>query len=160
MDFWSRERGLERISAAYAHSFNMHLKEPHAHWEMIQALENRFRVEECSFNGILRQFRGPQDIRKQESGRERIPYLLTCILYQRKGFHLDPVSFILSAFALDRMVAAILQHRCLYFLPGNYFQRARTSCCINLYLPRQNVPFYHQLGELPCHSAPGRQPSR
>jgi len=94
------------------------------------------------------------------SGRERIPYLLTCILYQRKGFHLDPVSFILSAFALDRMVAAILQHRCLYFLPGNYFQRARTSCCINLYLPRQNVPFYHQLGELPCHSAPGRQPSR
>jgi DNA polymerase I len=33
----SRERGLERISAAYPPSFYMHLKDPHAHWEMIEA---------------------------------------------------------------------------------------------------------------------------
>ncbi len=37
VELWSRERGLERISAAYPPSFYMHLKDPHAHWEMIQA---------------------------------------------------------------------------------------------------------------------------
>lgn len=36
----------------------MHLKDPHANWEMIQALEGRFRVEECSFNTIFGAFEG------------------------------------------------------------------------------------------------------
>ncbi|MGD0953601.1 MAG: hypothetical protein ABR985_14625 [Methanotrichaceae archaeon] len=36
----------------------MHLKDPHAHWEMIQVLESRFRVEECSFNTIFGTFEG------------------------------------------------------------------------------------------------------
>jgi hypothetical protein len=36
----------------------MHLKDPHSHWEMIQALENRFRFEECSFNSIFGTFEG------------------------------------------------------------------------------------------------------
>jgi len=58
VELWSRERGLERISAAYPPSFYMHLKDPHAHWEMIQALENRFRVEECSFNTTFGTFEG------------------------------------------------------------------------------------------------------
>jgi DNA polymerase, archaea type len=58
VELWSRERGLVRISAAYPPSFYMHLKDPHAHWEMIQALENRFRVEECSFNSIFGTFEG------------------------------------------------------------------------------------------------------
>ena len=58
VELWSRERGLERISAAYPPSFYMHLKDPHAHWEMIQALENRFRVEECSVNSIFGTFEG------------------------------------------------------------------------------------------------------
>ena len=58
VELWSRERGLVRISAAYPPSFYMHLKDPHAHWEMIQALENRFRVEACSFNSIFGTFEG------------------------------------------------------------------------------------------------------
>ena len=58
VELWSRERGLERISVAYPPSFYMHLKDPHAHWEMIQALESRFRVEECSFNSIFGTFDG------------------------------------------------------------------------------------------------------
>jgi len=36
----------------------MHLKDPHAHGELIQDLENRFRVEECSFNSIFGTFEG------------------------------------------------------------------------------------------------------
>ena len=58
VELWSRERGLKRISAAYPPSFYMHLKDPHAHWEMIQALESRYRVEECSFNSIFGTFEG------------------------------------------------------------------------------------------------------
>ena len=58
VELWNRERGLERISVAYPPSFYMHLKDPHAHWEMIQALESRFRVEECSFNSIFGTFEG------------------------------------------------------------------------------------------------------
>jgi hypothetical protein len=58
VELWSRERGLERISAAYPPSFYMHLKDPHAHWEMIQALESRYRVEACSFNSIFGTFEG------------------------------------------------------------------------------------------------------
>ena len=37
VELWSRERGLERISIAYTSSFYMHLKDPHAYWEMIRA---------------------------------------------------------------------------------------------------------------------------
>jgi len=38
VELWSRERGLERISAAYPPSFYLHLKDPHAHWEMIERM--------------------------------------------------------------------------------------------------------------------------
>ena len=38
-----------RTSAAYPPSFHMHLKDPHAHWEMIEGLESRYEVEVCSF---------------------------------------------------------------------------------------------------------------
>jgi len=58
VELWSRERGLVRIIAAYPPLFYMHLKDPHAHWEMIQALESRYRVEECSFNSIFGTFEG------------------------------------------------------------------------------------------------------
>jgi DNA polymerase I len=58
VELWSRERGLERISVDYPPSFYMHLKDPHVLWEMIQALEGRFRVEECSFDTIFGSFEG------------------------------------------------------------------------------------------------------
>ncbi len=58
VELWSRERGLDRISTAYPLSFYMYLKDPHAHWEMIEALESRYRVEECSFNTIFGYIQG------------------------------------------------------------------------------------------------------
>jgi DNA polymerase I len=36
----------------------MYLKDPHDHLEMIQALESRFKVEECSFKTIFGTFEG------------------------------------------------------------------------------------------------------
>jgi len=41
-ELWSRERGLSKTSVAYPPSFYMHLKDPSAHWEMIEGLESRF----------------------------------------------------------------------------------------------------------------------
>ncbi len=55
---WGRERGLTRSSLAYPPSFYMHLKDPHAHGEMIEALESRFKAEECSFRTIYGTLQG------------------------------------------------------------------------------------------------------
>ena len=56
VELWRRERGLSRVSASYPPSFYMHLKDPHVHFEMIEGLESRYRVEECSFETIFGTF--------------------------------------------------------------------------------------------------------
>jgi DNA polymerase, archaea type len=58
VELWSRERGLNRTSIAYPPSFYLHLKDPPAHWEMIEGLSSRYKVEECSFNTIFGTFQG------------------------------------------------------------------------------------------------------
>ena len=55
---WGRERGLTRSSLLYPPSFYMHLKDPHAHGEMIETLESRFKAEECSFRTIYGTLQG------------------------------------------------------------------------------------------------------
>jgi DNA polymerase, archaea type len=60
VELWSRERGLSKVSAAYPPSFYMYLNDTANYSEMIEALENRFRAEECSFKtifGILQGYR-------------------------------------------------------------------------------------------------------
>jgi hypothetical protein len=69
VEMWSRDRRLERISAAYPPSFYMYLKDPHAHWEMIQAPEKPVQGRGGQLQYNIRHFRGPQDLRQQESGR-------------------------------------------------------------------------------------------
>ena len=58
VELWSRESGLSRTSVAYPPSFYMYLKDPSAHWEMIDDLGSRYKVEECSFNTIFGSLRG------------------------------------------------------------------------------------------------------
>jgi hypothetical protein len=58
VELWSRERGLSKTSVAYPPSFYMQLKDPHAHWGMIEGLESRHKVEECSFNTIFGSYQG------------------------------------------------------------------------------------------------------
>jgi DNA polymerase, archaea type len=58
VELWGRERGLVKVSAAYPPSFYMHLRDPPAHREMIEALESRFKAEECSFKTIFGTFQG------------------------------------------------------------------------------------------------------
>lgn len=52
VELWGRKRGLTKASAAYPPCFYMHLKDPHTHREMIEGLESRYKVEECSFRTI------------------------------------------------------------------------------------------------------------
>jgi len=87
VELWSRELGLVRASAAYPPSFYMHLKDPATHREMIEALESRFKAEECRFRtifGIFQVHPGLQDLRHPQSGREdRDPNPLCCRALQR-----------------------------------------------------------------------------
>ena len=52
VELWGREKGLTKVSAAYPPSFYMHLHDPAAHLDMIEGLESRYKVEECSFRTI------------------------------------------------------------------------------------------------------------
>ena len=70
VELWGRERGLTKASAAYPPSFYMHLKDPPAHREMIEALESRFKAEECSFKDHLWHLSGPQNLCQPQRGRE------------------------------------------------------------------------------------------
>ncbi|OPY53540.1 MAG: DNA polymerase 1 [Methanosaeta sp. PtaU1.Bin112] len=58
VEMWGRERGIIRASAVYPQSFYMHLPDPPAHREMVEALESRFRTEECSIMTIFGTFAG------------------------------------------------------------------------------------------------------
>lgn len=58
VELWGRERGLTKVSAAYPPSFYMHLDDPTGHMEMIEGLESRYKVEECSFRTIYGSLQG------------------------------------------------------------------------------------------------------
>jgi len=58
VELWSRQRGLSRTGIVYPPSFYLHLKDPHSHWDMIEGLSSRYKVEECSFNTIFGTFQG------------------------------------------------------------------------------------------------------
>ncbi len=54
VELWGREREFIRTSTAYPPSFYMHLKDSHAHWEMVESLESRYKVEELQLQYDLR----------------------------------------------------------------------------------------------------------
>lgn len=52
VELWGRDKRLTTISAVYPPCFYMHLKDPAAHRDMIEALEGRYKAEECKFRTI------------------------------------------------------------------------------------------------------------
>jgi DNA polymerase I len=53
VELWDRERGSPKpLTFRYQPSFCLHLEVSHAYWEMIEGLESRFKVEECSFDTV------------------------------------------------------------------------------------------------------------
>ena len=67
MELWDRKRGSSKpLTFRYQPSFYLYLEDPHAHWEMIEGLECRFKVEECSFDTVY----GSRDGYEICSGRD------------------------------------------------------------------------------------------
>ncbi len=58
VELWGKEHGLSRVSIGYPTSFYLHLKDPHAHIDMLEALESRFKAEGCSFRTIFGTLQG------------------------------------------------------------------------------------------------------
>ena len=53
VELWDRERGSPKpLTFRYQPSFYLYLEDPHAHWEMIEGLESRFKVKECTFDTV------------------------------------------------------------------------------------------------------------
>jgi hypothetical protein len=53
VELWDRSSGSPKpFTFRYQPSFYLHLEDPQPHWEMIEGLESRFKVEECSFDTI------------------------------------------------------------------------------------------------------------
>ncbi|MDF0590433.1 type B DNA-directed DNA polymerase [Candidatus Methanocrinis natronophilus] len=53
VELWDRERDSPKpLTFRYQPSFYLYLEDPHAHWEMIEGLECRFKVKECSFDTV------------------------------------------------------------------------------------------------------------
>jgi len=53
VQLWGREDGLTGASVGYPPSFYMHLPDSPTHRDMIEALESRFKAEECGFKTIF-----------------------------------------------------------------------------------------------------------
>jgi DNA polymerase I len=59
VELWGREHGpLSRARIAYPPSFYLHLEDLARYREMLEALESRFRAEECSFMTFFGRFEG------------------------------------------------------------------------------------------------------
>lgn len=53
VELWDRERVSPKpLTFRYQPSFYLYLEDPHAHWEMIEGLEWRFKVKECTFDTV------------------------------------------------------------------------------------------------------------
>jgi DNA polymerase I len=64
---WVKEGGRVRHRhAAFPPSFHLALPDPHAHWEMLEALDDRYGIEECSFRTVY----GPVDGYRVHAGRK------------------------------------------------------------------------------------------
>jgi len=61
VELWEkRPSGVRRVSVPYQATFYLHLPDPHAHWELLDALGTRYEVEECTFrtiSGVLEGYR-------------------------------------------------------------------------------------------------------
>ena len=61
MDVAVKEDSSEPALHSLHHSIC--IKDPRTHWEMIEGLASRYKVEECNFNTIFGTFPGLQDLR-------------------------------------------------------------------------------------------------
>ncbi len=58
VEFWERGRGGRHFAFPAHPSFLLHLPDPHSHWELLEGLGSRYRVEECRFRTVYGEYEG------------------------------------------------------------------------------------------------------
>jgi len=53
IDLWTKDGAVSKIHHEYNPPFHIHFHDPHAHYEMIEALEERYDAEECTIRTIF-----------------------------------------------------------------------------------------------------------
>ena len=62
VELWSQKEGSAGPVPPILPYSACHLKILYAHWEMIEGLESRYRVEDCPFNTIFGSFQASTDL--------------------------------------------------------------------------------------------------
>ena len=53
IDLWTKDGTVSKVHHNYNPPFHVHFHDPHAHYEMIEALEERYGAEECTIRTIF-----------------------------------------------------------------------------------------------------------
>jgi hypothetical protein len=70
VELWGKKHGLSKASIGYPPSFNLHLKDPHSHLDMIEAPGGPLQGRKCRFRTIFGGARRPPDSSRAKHGRE------------------------------------------------------------------------------------------
>ena len=58
IDLWTKDGAVTKVHYDYNPPFHVHFHDPHAHHEMIEALEERYGAEECTIRTIFGELSG------------------------------------------------------------------------------------------------------
>ena len=58
IDLWTKDGAVTKIHYDYNPPFHVHFHDPHAHYEMIAALEERYDAKECNIRTIFGELPG------------------------------------------------------------------------------------------------------
>ncbi len=53
IDLWTKDGTVSKVHHDYNPPFYVHFHDPHAHYEMIEALEERYCAEECTIHTLF-----------------------------------------------------------------------------------------------------------
>jgi len=85
VEIWERGRGGRHLVVPAPPSFLLHLPDPHAHGDLLEGLECRFPVEECSIRTVY----GTLDGYRVEAGREVAALVEKQTRYEARIFNAD-----------------------------------------------------------------------
>lgn len=94
VEIWERGRGGRHLVIPVPPSFLLHLPDPHAHSDLLEGLESRFPVEECSIRTVY----GTLDGYRVQAAREVAALVEKQTRYEARIFNADirPDQFILA----------------------------------------------------------------
>ena len=58
IDLWIKDGAVTKVHYEYNPPFHVHFHDPHAHYEMIEALEERYDAKECTIRTIFSELSG------------------------------------------------------------------------------------------------------